>query len=530
MAPPNSACPTEPMIEPRVNPVVARAGRFVLVLGGQGPGGNLVSAELYDPQTDRFEPVEVPARLAAAGRFSGAVATALMDGRVALTGGPTGSYSVFDPQTKRFGPPIVLEPRFFHGAVALGGDALLVAGGCRGATVAGVCDGESARPPFRLAVDSDEQDVLTPLERDHVQPTLLLDPGLAAGLGASAGRGPSVLAVGAVTAQGLPAATDRIDLATGAATALPGTGATATVLDSGAVLTGFAAAGLGATRDIAVITPHLAVRPAILGPTMAEASMTLLEDGSVLALGQSASSTPMAQLYRPGLDRWLPVTLPPAVTSLGQHRALRLDDGSVLVLGAGTASAPAATAWRFRPSLVGPFTSSAIVVPNAEQSAELTPSDVDAVTRTDERFELGGTRSGLGAWLIAGGPRLVEGRLTAVFRPVIALGEQEGLAVITHFQSAASLVSTQIVPGAQVTVQHHVGAQVTVLCRGQVAPALPATPVTVTFTLRAGALTVRVADVEVVACTVAELPRGGWGVAVIGVATRLGIDTLTVER
>jgi hypothetical protein len=219
MAPPNSACPTEALLEPRLAPVVARAGRYVLVLGGDGASGPLATAELYDPQTDRFEAVAVPPRLAAPGSFVGAVATALGDGRVVITGGPTGSYTVFDPRTKRFGPPIVLEPRFFHGAVALGADRVLVAGGCRGA-VMGACNGEAARTTFRLGVDSDQQDFSATLERDHVQPTLVLDPGFGAGLGVGVGRGPSVLILGSTTAQRLPVEiSDRVDLGSDAATA-----------------------------------------------------------------------------------------------------------------------------------------------------------------------------------------------------------------------------------------------------------------------------------------------------------------------
>lgn len=531
MAPPGGLCPTAPMLEPRTAPIVARAGRYVLVLGGSNAGGALASAELYDPQEDRFESVPLPARLVAAGSFVGAAATELPDGRVALTGGPTGSYTVFDPQTKRFGPPIVLEPRFFHGAAAVGGDEILVAGGCRGASNE-VCSGAAARPTFQLAVDSDAQEFLTALDRDHVAPTVLFDPGLAAGLvPGSAGRGAAALIVGASTAQGLPMQTaDRLELASGAVTAIAGSQAAAAMLDSGAVLTGFAPGGLAPDGAASVISLSLAARAVADGPKLRGATLTLLEDGSALALGEGEGGAPAAALYRPAQNRWQALTLPAELGALGRHRAVRLVDGSVLIVGAGTAQAPAATAWRLRPSLVGPFSSSVISVPSQDGAAELTASDPAAVERelATGRYELRGVRDGLGAWVVVGGPRLVDGSISAVLRPTLP-GTEDGVALVTHFESAASLVVTRVVPGQPITVQRHLGAQTSELCRGGPAPALPATT-TVALVVRAGALVVRVGEATVLSCAVGELTRGAWGVGALGATSRLGIDTLTVER
>lgn len=523
MAPPDSACRTEPLLEARTAPLLARAGRFVLVLGGQGATGALASAELYDPRTDRFESVPVPSRLAAAGTFIGAAATTLGDGRVVVSGGPTGSYTVFDPETKRFAPPIVLEARFFHGAVALGADRLLVAGGCRG--VAGVaCNGEAARPTFRLAVDSDQQDLASSLARDHVQPTMLLDAG-------TGGRGASVLVIGGATAQGLPIEiADRIDLSSGAVTEIRGVYATATTLDSGAVLTGFATGTLAARADTSVVTQQLLSRAVAGAPSLRDASLTTLEDGTALVLGQSADDVPVAAFFRPTQNAWESVPLPAEITDLSGHRALRLDDGSVLIVGAGRPAAPDATAWRFRPSLLGPFTASTISVPTADRPAQLTPSDPDAVDRSGGRFALVGNRAGLSQWVILGGPRLLDGRLSAVVRAGDASGAEDGFAIITHFESPARMIATLFVVGEPVRVQRMVGAELTELCRGRVAVAMPGATSTVTLTLRAGALTVRLDDSTVLDCTVPELTRGAWGLAVMGVATRLGIDTLTVER
>jgi hypothetical protein len=546
MAPLGAACPTESLITPRLGPAVARAGRYVLVVGGEGRDGQLISAELYDPDTDRFEPVVVPERLANGETFIGAVATTLGDGRAVLTGGPTGGYTVFDPRTKQLGSTIVLEPRVFHGAVAVGGNQLLVAGGCRGANDLS-CNGVPVRSVFRLTVEGDRKEILGTLERDHVNPTMLFDPG---GLGGNDDRPAATLIIGSGTAQGLPVeTTDRFDPAAGAAVGVPGTFAAATALDSGAVLTGFGAGTLAASSASAVLPPLLTARPLEprnLGPRLRGTSLTLLEDGTVLALGQSEADAPAAALYRPGQNRWEPMALPPAMGSLALHRAVRLDDGSVLIVGVGAMPAtaprqPAATAWRLRPSLLGPFAAAALAV-LGDAPAELTPSDPTALAfdRATGRYELVGSRAGFSQWVLVGGPRLLDGRMTAVVRvPAVdpdadGDGEREarGLVLLSHFQSPADLVMTRLVPGQPVTMQRYANKAVTELCRGELLPATVAgTPATITMTVRGGgAVTVQVGESAVLTCTAPELLRGAWGMGVIGTGARVGIDTLSVER
>jgi hypothetical protein len=281
------------------------------------------------------------------------------------------------------------------------------------------------------------------------------------------------------------------------------------------------------------------------GPKLRGASLTALEDGTVLALGQSDADAPAAALYRPTRHRWQPVALPAELGSLAAHRALRLDDGSVLIVGVGAMAAtvpngaPAATAWRFRPSLMGPFAASALALPGDER-AELTPSDPTAVViDSDERYELVGSRAGLSQWVILGGPRLLDGRMTAVLRVPAADPDEDGdgdleargLAMISHFQSPADLVMTQLVPGQPVTMQRYAGGAVTELCRGQeLRAAVAGTTATIAMTVRGGAVTVQVGGRALLTCTASELSRGAWGVGVVGTEARLGIDTLSVER
>ncbi len=539
MIPPGGFCPTEPLLEARTAPTVARAGRYVLLFGGEGASRSLTTAELYDPETDRFESIAVLPRLTSSGHFTGAAATTLSDGRAVVLGGTTGAFMVFDPQTKSFGFPIVLEVRFFHGAAALAGDEILVAGGCRALASDG-CD-EAARTVYSIAVDSNQQQLMMGLTRDHVQPTLLIDPG---GIGGASGdRGPGVLVVGAVTESGLPAlVSDRIDLVSSGATAVPGSYAVATTLDSGAVLTGFSSVGLAAINDVAVLPPQTAARPVTGAPALGSASLTTLEDGTVLALGQDGDAAPAAALFRPTRRRWQPVVLPAEITSLIGHRAVLLDDGSVLVVGATGTAGPSPTAFRFRPSLLGPNAASALPL-LSDDRAELTPSDPSALVEgSDGRLELVGSRAGLSQWAIVGGPRLSGGRLSAVVRfppPTEPPdpGDPHGLAVLTHFISPAELISTELVAGQRAVVTRHATpvpggiSAATVLCRGDVVPDLSSSgSVPLELTVRADLLTVRLAGAALLACPLTAPGRGAWGLGVVGAAARLGIDTLTVER
>jgi hypothetical protein len=115
------------------------ADNNVLVAGGGPDLGHVVnSAEIYDPKTGRFTMVSamsVPRRKASA--------TAMLDGRVLITGGadqrdfraPLASAEIFDPKTASFHPTGGMSSsRYKHGnaAVLLGSGSILIAGGGRG--------------------------------------------------------------------------------------------------------------------------------------------------------------------------------------------------------------------------------------------------------------------------------------------------------------------------------------------------------------------------------------------------------------
>jgi hypothetical protein len=123
------------MRAPRADAAVAALpdGR-VLVAGGFDGKRRLASAEVFDPATESF----VPAGNLAVAR-AGVTPAALGDGRLLIAGGsvdaggevrPTATAELFDPSTLRFTRTgDMREPRYKHGAVALGsGEVLIVAG------------------------------------------------------------------------------------------------------------------------------------------------------------------------------------------------------------------------------------------------------------------------------------------------------------------------------------------------------------------------------------------------------------------
>jgi WD40 repeat protein len=106
----------------------------VLVIGGTAPSGMpigdiLASAELYDPNSGRFNAVGEMNT----GRY-GATATLLADGRVLVAGGSAdNSTEIYDPQSGSFSPAgSMTEVRRWATATRLRDGSVLVAGGVGG--------------------------------------------------------------------------------------------------------------------------------------------------------------------------------------------------------------------------------------------------------------------------------------------------------------------------------------------------------------------------------------------------------------
>jgi hypothetical protein len=110
----------------------------VLVLGCDEMGPGSAAAQLYDPATGRFGPTGFMT-----GPRKGPTATLLADGRVLVSGGTSGqdeasgdpthvlaSAELFDPETERFSRTgSMTEPRTTHTATLLRNGLVLVAGG-----------------------------------------------------------------------------------------------------------------------------------------------------------------------------------------------------------------------------------------------------------------------------------------------------------------------------------------------------------------------------------------------------------------
>ena len=105
----------------------------VLIAGGLGREGTLASAEIFDPETEKFIPLESGLRV----RRQQHAAALLADGRVALIGGWGGegrtldSAEVFEPERRCFwlAAGAMKSPRRLHTATLLGGRRVLIAGG-----------------------------------------------------------------------------------------------------------------------------------------------------------------------------------------------------------------------------------------------------------------------------------------------------------------------------------------------------------------------------------------------------------------
>lgn len=104
-------------------------GNLVLVIGGQGIGGNLVSCQIYDPDTDLWfdaAPLSLPRALHSS--------TLLNGSEVLVLGGYNGAAlelaSTYNPVRDTWAPSHPLRiPRYRHGAQALPDGRVVLTGG-----------------------------------------------------------------------------------------------------------------------------------------------------------------------------------------------------------------------------------------------------------------------------------------------------------------------------------------------------------------------------------------------------------------
>lgn len=507
MAPPDGACPTTSMRAARRQPLIARAGRGVLVVGGVGADGPLATAELYDPDTEAWTEIDVPAVLASDPRgFAGAVLTTLPDGRVALTGGPLHAFAMFDPAKQAFDRNAALfESRVYHAAIATAEGDVIVAGGCSTLGDDGACAGVALHQTVRYHQgELGDPDRSGPPTNGRRVSATLFDTGV--GLD---GARRYVLAGGT----GDPGFADRFALTDATVVKLDGGGVAAAALDGGAVLAAFESAVVYPPDGAAVA---VAAPPATTG-----ARLIALEDGSVAGFGGDPDGSVLR--YGPTANQW--------TRELGNTGALtdpalvRLDDGSVLVLG-GDGSA---RAWRYRPSLVGPAAGSVTAATmTGVGRGVLTAPDPRAVTRQPSgQWQLSAATDALTARALVGGPRTATGSVRMTGNVVAG-----GAALIAAQRGPGQAVIAELAPGAPARLIQLDGARRTELCAGSemLAAFDPAAPIALRLAIADGMARATIDDREVLACPVTITARGAWGVAALGAGAVLAVDSVTVAR
>lgn len=502
MAPLDDVCPVGPLTEPRARPALARAGDFVLIVGGTGGGGEQVAtAELYDPATTTFSPVSVPSSLLdAENGLAGAVLTELPGGRVALSGTASHALAIFDPETRRFSAPILFDRRAFHGAFGVAANRLLVIGGCA-EVVAGACAGPSLRSGFVYDLDD-----VTMRERGPALDGSAIRYGARVfDLGEQAdGARRFVLAGGT----GDPDVADRFALVDAMAERITGVHAQVTALDGGALLS---------VTDTAasVLAPAAVAAVAIAPPPVSGAGLVTLEDGSILAVGAEVAR------YIPTSNTWR--TLSVALPALAAPSLVRLADGSVLILG----GAPTAEAWIYRPSLVGRNTGALTIGAGITGDGVLVLPDPARVDRSDG-LALVADGDNLAARALVGGPRMSQGSISAVSSTGSA-----GVALIAQQTSSGNLLVGRLVPGEPARIVEHTAGIQTVLCAGtHVAEAELTGPVNLAISGGVASLSVGAQGAQTVkaTCEVPTAERGQWGVAAVGPGARYTVDLVIVTR
>lgn len=529
MGPPDGFCEVGGLTEPRAQPLVARAGDGVLVVGGDGPSGPLSTAEYYDPATATFSPVEVPHVLTVGTQgFRGAALATLPDGRVAVIGGTHDAFVVFDPKARAFAAdPVLIEPRAFHAALATGDQEVIVAGGCPEAT--GQCSGVNVSRPqvvrYRLNMLSDpEPTALLPMASRRVG-AQLFDLGIQLD-----GDHRYLLAGGS----GDPGLSDRFTLTPGElTTTLPGGYAQPVALDGGAVLTAFSndTPETLADNGAAVYAPDASAAYPIAKTLDKQKFVRLiaLEDGRVAGFG----GDPMGHVltYDPTRDAWdvKPPASPEQPGPLMSPSLVRLADGTVLVLGGSMSP----RAWLYRPSLVGPASGSVTAAPASETArGVLTAPDPATVTRVPNLpnlpvWILTAPGDALTARALVGGPRMATGSVRAIVHVMAG-----GVALIAQQTGPGQAIVAELLPDQPPRlVQLDAGTRREVCNHPPVLAAFdPATPVTLRLSVSDHDARLSIGDAEVLACDLVATDRGSWGIASLGAGAQVAVDSVTVAR
>ncbi|MEO8845804.1 MAG: hypothetical protein ABI591_28475 [Kofleriaceae bacterium] len=526
MVPLDGFCALPGMNVVRAHPLVAHAGGGVLVVGGDQPGADNVThstAEYYDPATATFTPVKVPSVIDGNQRvFANGALAELPDGRVVISG--DAALTTFDPITRTFSEPSLVDVRDQHAALGIDPTHMLVTGGCTPLNKTCDVDAVVLRSSLVYEIGSDGKTVGDPIAQPALPAGSVRFGGHLFDLGVTTDGKRRLMVAGApsdpTTADALPFSTPDNTSSTSTVQHLF---SQVTELDGGALLSAFDPDGTAVPTGPATITPpeggdgiDVAIAPAITG-----ARLVTTEDGTAVAIG----GQPGISRYQPTTNTWSqlpptdPANWPGAITG---PSLIRLADGSVLVL---PGAEPSSRAWLFRPSIVGPYIGEVTAYPNGMGAVLTTPAPATA-TRTPTTLTLTAPDDGITARALIGGPRRAYGTLAASIS--VTAG---GVALIAQQTGPARALVARLVPGEAARIERHDGADITIVCSGAMVDVGELQSVGLSVT--ADAITASIDGIVKVSCDAAKDPNapesGAWGIAATANGS-LGIVTLTATR
>jgi hypothetical protein len=527
MAPLDGFCALPGMNVVRAHPLVAHAGAGVLVVGGDQPDGNnstLSTAEYYDPATGTFTSIKVPSVIQGNLRvFTNGALAELSDGRVVISG--DAALTTFDPVTKTFAEPSLVDVRDQHAAIGIDANHMLVTGGCIPLNKSCDADAVVLRSTLVYEIGSDGKTVGDPVVQPALPATSVRFGAHLFDVGVTSDGKRRLMVAGATsdpsTADALPFSTPDN---TSSTTTVQHLFSQVTELDGGALLSAFDPDGTMAPTGPASITPpeggdgvDVALAPAITG-----ARLITTEDGNAVAIGgQDGISR-----YLPTTNTWSqlptddPANWPGAITG---PSLIRLADGTVLVL---PGAEPSNHAWLFRPSIVGPNIGEVTAGADGTGAVLTTPAPATA-TRTPVTLTLTDSDNTIAARALIGGPRRAYGTLTVSVKMA-----SSGVALIAQQTDPARALVARLVPGEAARIERHDGANITIVCTGEMV-GVGELDAQIKLSVTAEAISVSIGDDTIVSCDPAKDPiapqSGAWGIAATANGS-LEIGTVTAGR